>query len=123
MSLSARNVIAWILQILLAILFIKSGFGKLSNLPGTMKFFNGMGLPGWMAYVIGGAELLGGIGLLIPQTVRAAAMGLILVMIGALVMHTTKIPGGIGGVAFAGALLLGLLIVLWLRWPARRRLV
>jgi len=119
MSLSVRNVIAWILQILLAIIFIKSGFGKLSDLPGTTKMFGGLGLPGFMAYVIGGAELLGGIGLLIPQTVRPAAIGLILVMLGALFMHATKIPGGIGGGAFAAALLLGLIIVLVLRRPAR----
>jgi hypothetical protein len=30
-------------------------------------------------------------------------------------MHATKIPGGIAGGAFAGALLLGLVIVLLLR--------
>lgn len=119
MSPSARNIIAWILQILLAIVFIKYGFSKLSDLPGTMKMFGSLGLPGWMAYLIGGAELLGGIGLLLPQTVRPAAIGLILVMLGALVMHATKIPGGIGGGAFAGALLLGLVIVLLLRRPAR----
>jgi uncharacterized membrane protein YphA (DoxX/SURF4 family) len=120
MSVSVRNAIAWILQILLAIMFIKSGYSKLSNLAGTTQFFTGMGLPGWLAAVVGGAELLGGIGLLIPQTVRAAAAGLIIVMIGALVMHTTKISGGIGGGAFAGALLLGLVIILLLRRPQRR---
>ncbi|WP_426061716.1 DoxX family protein [Hymenobacter sp. B1770] len=119
MSTSVRNVIAWILQIILAILFIKSGFDKLSNLPQTVGFFGSMGLPGWMAYLVGGGELLGGIGLLIPQTVRLAASGLIIIMIGALVMHATKIPGGLAGGAFAGALLLGLIIVLLLRRPNR----
>ena len=120
MSPSVRNIIAWILQILLAIVFIKSGFSKLSDLPGTTKMFGGLGLPGWMAYLVGGGELLGGIGLLIPRTVRPAAVGLIIIMIGAVVMHATKIPGGIGGGAFAGALLLGLVIVLLLRRPARQ---
>lgn len=119
MSLSVRNIIAWILQILLAIVFIKSGFSKLSDLAGTTKMFGGLSLPGWFAYLIGGAELLGGIGLLIPQTVRPAAIGLILVMLGALFMHATKIPGGIGGGAFAAGCLLGLAIVLVLRRPAR----
>jgi uncharacterized membrane protein YphA (DoxX/SURF4 family) len=119
MSPSVRNVISWILQILLAIVFIKSGFDKLSNLSQTVGMFSGLGLPGWMAYLVGGGELLGGIGLLIPQTVRLAAIGLIVIMIGALVMHATKIPGGIAGGAFAGALLLGLVIVLLLRRPSR----
>ena len=114
-----RNVIAWVLQLILAVLFIKSGFDKLSHFDGTAKFFGGIGLPGWMAYVIGGAELLGGIGLLVPRTVRPAAIGLLLVMVGALVMHATKIPGGIGGGGFALALLVGLVAVLLLRWPGR----
>lgn len=119
MSTSVRNIVAWVLQILLAIVFIKSGFGKLSDVAGTSKMFGSLGLPPFMAYVIGGAELLGGIGLLLPQTVRPAAIGLILVMLGALFMHATKIPGGISNGAFAGALLLGLIAVLLLRRPAR----
>lgn len=118
--MSARPVIAWVLQLLLAVLFIKSGFDKLRHLEGTVQFFGGIGLPSWMAYVVGGAELLGGIGLLVPQTVRPAAIGLILLMVGALVMHATKIPGGIGGGGFALVLLVGLAAVLVLRRPARR---
>lgn len=119
MSPSVRNIIAWILQVILAILFIKAGFDKLSNLDGTTKMFVGLGLPSVLAVVVGGAELLGGIGLLIPRTVRPAAIGLIIIMIGAVVMHATKIPGGIAGGAFAGALLLALVVVLLLRRPAR----
>ena len=115
MSPSVRNIIAWILQVLLALAFIKSGFDKLSHGPETAKMFGSLGLPEWFAYFIGGAELLGGIGLLIPQTVRLAATGLVLVMVGALVMHATAIPGGIGGGGFAAALLLGLMMVLLLR--------
>jgi uncharacterized membrane protein YphA (DoxX/SURF4 family) len=115
MSPSVRNVIAWILQVLLAMAFIKSGFDKLSNLDGTMKMFGGMGLPSWFGALIGGAELLGGIGLLIPHTVRLAAAGLIIIMLGAVFMHATKIPGGIGGGSFAIGLLVLLVVVLLLR--------
>ena len=118
MSFSARNVIAWVLQIVLALAFIKAGYDKFANLDRTVGFFSGMGLPGWMAHVIGGAEILGGIGLLIPATVRPAALGLVLVMAGALVMHATKIPGGIGGGGFALVLLVGLGVLLARRRPA-----
>ena len=45
MSLSVRNIIAWILQVLLAFVFIKSGFDKLSHLDSTQKMFGGLGLP------------------------------------------------------------------------------
>ena len=116
MSPSVRSIIAWILQVILAIIFIKAGFDKLRNLDGTLKMFGGLGLPAVLGAVVGAAELLGGIGLLIP---RPATIGLIIIMIGALVMHATKIPGGIAGGAFAGALLLGLIVVALLRRPAR----
>lgn len=57
--------------------------------------FSSIGLPGALAYVVAGAEVLGGIGLLVPRFTRLATMGLILVMVGAVSMHATKIPGGL----------------------------
>lgn len=117
--MKTRNIIAWILQVLLAVMFIKAGFGKLSGLEGTMKMFSGMGMPGWFGGFIGAAELLGGIGLLIPRTVRLAALGLIVIMVGAVFMHATKIPGGISGGGFAIGLLVALVVVYFLRRPDR----
>lgn len=115
MSPSGRNIIAWILQALLAAMFIFSGGHKLLDLPGTMKMFEGLGLPGWLGGFIGAAEVLGGIGLLVPRTVRPAAMGLIIIMIGAVFMHATKIPGGLAKGMPAMVALLLLVVVLALR--------
>ncbi|MBJ6108059.1 DoxX family protein [Hymenobacter sp. BT523] len=115
MSPSVRNVIAWILQALLAAMFIYGGFSKLMQLDATMKMFGSLGLPGWFGGFIGVAELLGGIGLLVPRTVRPAALGLIVIMLGAVFMHATKIPGGLAkGVPAIVALVL-LVVVLVLR--------
>ena len=58
MSPSVRNIIAWILQALLAAMFMFSGGHKLMDLAGTAKMFTGMGFPGWFAGLIGGAEVL-----------------------------------------------------------------
>ena len=113
MSPSVRNIIAWILQVLLGLFFIKAGFDKLSGIEKTVGMLGSLGLPGWFAYLIGGAELLGGIGLLIPRTVRPAALGLIIIMLGAVFMHATKIPGGIAG-GMAAMVALVLLVVLFL---------
>jgi uncharacterized membrane protein YphA (DoxX/SURF4 family) len=113
MSPSVRNIIAWVLQVLLGMLFIKAGFDKLSAIDKTVGMLGGLGLPGWFAYLIGGAELLGGIGLLVPRTVRLAALGLILIMLGAVFMHATKIPGGLAG-GTAAIVALVLLVVLFL---------
>lgn len=118
MSASTRNIIAWVLQVLLGLAFIASGFRKLSDLPGTVGMFGSMGLPSVLAYVVAIAELVGGIGLLIPRFTRLAAMGLVPIMIGAVVMHATKIPGGLGGGVPALVLLALLGVLIWLRQPA-----
>jgi putative oxidoreductase len=117
-----RNIIAWILQIILALAFIASGGNKLLHLADTVKGFGGMGFPGWFAYFIAGAEVLGGIGLLVPRFTRLAAMGLILIMLGAAFVHATKIPGGLlpNGLPALGLLVL-LIVVLLLRRPALAR--
>ncbi|MBD2722028.1 DoxX family protein [Hymenobacter armeniacus] len=115
MSPSVRNIIAWILQALLAAMFIYGGFSKLMQLDATMKMFGSLGLPGWFGGFIGGAELLGGIGLLVPRTVRPAALGLIVIMLGAVFMHATKIPGGLANGVPAIVALVLLVVVLVLR--------
>ena len=117
MSTSTRNIIAWVLQVLLGLAFIASGFKSLTDLPGTVNTFKNFGLPGGLAYVIGGAEILGGIGLLVPRFTRLAAIGLCVIMMGAVVMHIIIIPGGLAG-GIPAMILLGLLAgLLWLRWP------
>ena len=119
MSSSTRNIIAWVLQGLLGLAFIASGVKKFTDLPGTVSMFSSIGLPGILAYLIAGAEVLGGIGLLIPRFTRLAAMGLLVVMLGAVMMHATKIPGGIANGVPAIVLLLLLSAVLWLRRSAQ----
>ncbi|MGI4875056.1 MAG: DoxX family protein [Janthinobacterium lividum] len=118
MSASTRNIIAWILQGLLALAFILSGAHKFMDLPKTVSGFTGMGLPAWFAYFIAGAEIAGGIGLLLPRLTRLAAAGLIIIMLGAVYVHATKIPGGIATGGPAIALLVLLIVVLVLRRPA-----
>lgn len=116
MSPSVRNAVAWILQALLAAAFIGfGGFGLLHAAENVPQMAS-MGLPGWFAYLISGAELLGGIGLLLlPRTVRPAALGLIVIMMGAVYLHATKIPGGLAKGVPAMVLLMLLLVVFMLR--------
>jgi putative oxidoreductase len=118
MSASTRNIIAWVLQVLLGLAFIASGVKKFTSLSTTVEMFSKIGLPGALAYVVASAEVLGGIGLLIPRFTRLAASGLVIVMIGAVVMHATKIPGGLAGGVPAIMLLVLLLVLIVLRRPA-----
>lgn len=117
MSVSTRNSIAWVLQVLLGLAFIASGANKLRDLPGTVSMFGGLGLPAALAYVVAFGELLGGIGLLLPRFTRYAALALLPIMVGAVVMHATKIPGGIAKGVPALVLLVLLLVVFFLRRP------
>lgn len=123
MSPSLRNTIAWILQVLLGLFFIFAGFNKLRDLPATVGMFGNLGLPSVLAYVVGGAELLGGIGLLVPRLTRLAASGLLIIMIGAVFIHITKIPGGLFGGIPALVCLVLLMVLLWLRWPVSSKVV
>lgn len=122
--MAARNIISWILQVLIGLAFIFSGGNKFLHLADTVGMFGKLGLPAVVAYLVAGGEVLGGIGLLVPRFVRPAAAGLIIIMLGAAFMHATRIPGGLlpNGLPALG-LLLGLVIILLLRRPAPARLV
>ena len=41
-------------------IFLAHGWTKLTHMAGTMKFFSGLGFPGWMAVLIGLLEVGGG---------------------------------------------------------------
>jgi hypothetical protein len=81
------NVVLWIVQVLLALLFLFAGGIKLLPIqlpPGPVEF------PGWFIRFIGLAEFLGGLGLILPWLLRIkpiltplAAVGLLSIMVGA----------------------------------------
>jgi len=122
--MATRNIISWVLQVLIGLAFIFSGGNKFLHLTDTVSMFSKMGLPAAITYLVAGGEVLGGIGLLVPRLVRPAAIGLIVIMIGAAYMHATKIPGGLLPNGFpALGLLLGLVLILLLRRPVPTRLV
>ena len=85
------NIALWIVQGLLASLFLFAGGMKLV-LP-IEEMTKQMPMPGWFLRFIGVAELLGGIGLILPWLLRIrpgltplAAAGLVIIMIGATVL-------------------------------------
>ena len=65
-------------RILLSIIFILSGFSKLTALGGTAGYFGSMGIPAPMvvAVLVGLLELLGGLAILIGFRTREAAFAL-----------------------------------------------
>jgi DoxX-like family len=82
------NAALWIIQGLLALLFLFAGGVKLILPIAAMA--KQVALPGWFLHFIGVAEVLGGIGLVLPGITRIrtgltslAASGLVIIMIGA----------------------------------------
>jgi hypothetical protein len=110
------NYALWIVQGLLALLFLFAGGMKL-------VMTKQMPLPGWFLRFIGVAEVLGALGLVLPGIFRIrtgltplAAAGLVIIMIGATVL---SFASG-GAVAALFPLVVGLLLafVIYGRWPA-----
>ncbi len=57
------------------------------TLPGTARFFQGLGLPGWLAYAVFTAEAVGGILLVLGVRARWVALGLAPILAGATWAH------------------------------------
>lgn len=75
--------IMWIAHALLKLLVF--------TLPGTASYFEGIGLPGWMAYLVFTLELVGGIALVLGVYARQVALALLPIMLVATWVH---IPNG-----------------------------
>jgi uncharacterized membrane protein YphA (DoxX/SURF4 family) len=98
------NIILWIIQILLALLFLFSGGMKLVIPPDVLQSMgppNQVVLPGLFIRFIGVCEVLGAFGLILPGLLKIrpgltplAASGLVIIMIGATVL--TMIGAGVG---------------------------
>jgi putative oxidoreductase len=72
------GVVSLVARILLAILFILAGYGKLTNIGGTAGYFESLGLPNGtlVAWASGLFELIAGILVLVGFQTRIAAAAL-----------------------------------------------
>ena len=109
----------WIIQVLLALLFVFAGGMKLV-LP-LDKLAGPFPLPGPFLRFIGAAELLGGLGLILPAALRIrpgltplAAAGLVIIMIGATVI--TLLGREFGGAAISFVVGVLAVFVAYGRW-------
>ena len=114
-----ETIVSWILQILLAGLFVMSAIPKLTSDPELVGNFTRWGMPGKIYLVIGFFELLGAIGLLIPRVAAAAAVGLMLIMVGALFTHLTNYEWGMAIVPLVVTIFLA--VVAYLRNPLKKK--
>jgi len=120
------NVVAWVLQILLALVFLFHGIlYSLSPEPlvRSMREQGGWppAIPAWFRVFIGVAEILAAVGLILPSVTRIlpgltplAAGGLVIVTAGAIVYHARR--GEYQMVAGVAVLLVLVAVTGFLRW-------
>jgi uncharacterized membrane protein YphA (DoxX/SURF4 family) len=121
------TIALWIVQVLLGVLFIFGGVSKL--LMPLEELTKQIGLPGWFIQFISVAEVLGGLGLILPSLLRVApgltplaAACLVIIMIGAVLI--TIASGAVVSALFPLAVGLLLVFVAYGRWrvaPIRAR--
>jgi uncharacterized membrane protein YphA (DoxX/SURF4 family) len=115
------HVALWVLQVLLAALFLFSASGKFAAEPQTVAGFELMGLGGPGMYAIGVLEVLGAVGLLVARLTGLAALGLVALMTGAVILTVVFVGAAMAGVP--GPVLVLVAIVAWGRRESTRALL
>ena len=117
------NIVLWILQVLLGLMFLFAGGTKFLMPYEEMRANMTVELPHWFVLFIGAAEVLGGLGLILPwalgimpRLTPIAAALLAVIMAGAVVVSAF---GGIAMAIFPFVILLLLLVVARGRWAAK----
>ena len=116
------NIALWVAQVFLAAMFLFAGYAKTFNAPEVLASEMGMGwalsFPAWFVLFLGIAELLGGIGVILPAATRIlpwltplAAVGFAVVQVAAMILHATR--GEFAVLPFNVLLLAASLFVAW----------
>jgi putative oxidoreductase len=110
----------WVFQVLGAILFFMAGFAKLSGDEQMVQTFAAIGIDQWFRYVMGLIEVALAILLLIPALAGIAALFVVPIMIGVILIQLL-ISGG--SPALPSGLLIIVCIVAWGRKETTHRLI
>jgi len=117
------NIFLWVLQVLLAVVFLAHGWLLLSPPESMVAVMNATMSPAFRLF-LGVAEVLAAIGLTLPGLTRilpwlvpTAAAGLMIVMIGAITLHVSR--GEVSSAITTTVLLALLTFVAYMRWRVR----
>ncbi len=114
------RIVLWVLQIVLAVLFAWHGWLFVAPPAELVDLMNQSTAP-WLRILIGVAELLAAVGLILPSATRIlpwltplAAVGLMIVMGSAAVFHLSR--GEMGNAISAVVIFALVTIVAYMRW-------
>ncbi len=106
----------WILQAVLAVLYVMAAAPKLTGDPGTLAQFAHLGIGAAGMHLIGTLEVAGAIGLLIPRLCGLAALAFVALMSGATMLTVVHL-----GLAAAGVPAAFLAVAAFVAWTRRDR--
>jgi uncharacterized membrane protein YphA (DoxX/SURF4 family) len=114
------HILLWVLQVLLAVAFLAHGWLFLMPPPEIAVQMNAL-LPRWFQLFLGVAEVLAAVGLTLPGVTRilpwlvpCAAVGVMIVLISATVLHVVR--GEISSAAVTAVLLAVASFIAYARW-------
>jgi putative oxidoreductase len=82
-----------LLRVMLGLVFLANGVTKFQGgIENTVGWFDSIGIPGFLAYVVAIIELVGGIALILGLGTRIVSVLIGFIMLGAIV--TVKLPAG-----------------------------
>jgi putative oxidoreductase len=109
------SVLVWIAIALGVLAYAAAGTSKVLGVEQMAQSFTHFHLPLWFMTFIGACEIAGAVGLLIRRLSALAAVGLAIIMIGAIYMHVTYDAPPMA--APAAVLLVLMIFVAWQRRP------
>ncbi|MFD1775028.1 DoxX family protein [Paenibacillus rhizophilus] len=91
-----KNTVTILMRVVLGVLFLAHGISKLQmGLGNVAGWFESIGVPGFLAYVVAAVELIGGVMLILGLFTRYVSVVLIAVLVGA--VFTAKLSAGLLG--------------------------
>ncbi len=83
-------------RIVASLFLVVAGGAKLAGVPEVHQSFSILGLPKWFGYFIGACEIAAAVGLYIKPLTALAALGVSIIMLGAVYFHVLYTPIAIG---------------------------
>lgn len=91
--MSKHEAGAFILRVILGVIFFVHGLDKFqAGIGNTVGFFDSIGVPGFLAYIVATIELVGGIAMIVGIGTKIVAYLFAIIMLGAI--FTVKLSAG-----------------------------
>ena len=110
----ALNITLWVLQVMLALIFVMAGLAKVFGDQAMVEMFATIGIGQWFRHLVGALEIAGAVGVLIPRLSGPAELGLGCLMVGAALTNLFVLGAS---PLLPIALLVVSALVAWGRWP------